>query len=274
MAYWAAIWKLGLAMHMLCSFHSLLSVCVLAVALAGADLTAEEPVAAQPQLILVGGGVTPKAAYAALLAMAGKDPKLVIIPNSPYSDEAIAREQKRWQGQGFADVQVLTCPDRESADLPHTIAPLQAASAVWIKGGFQQELSKVFVGTAVEQELYRLLERGGVIGGSSAGAAIQSRVAVCSEGIITGFDLLPGVIVDQHFFKRDRTPRLTAAVVAHPDLIGLGIDESTALIVRGDQGTVVGKSSITRIRMHAGEPRIDTFSAGAVIQLPGKQADK
>ena len=95
-----------------------------------------------------------------------------------------------------------------------------------------------------------LLARGGVIGGTSAGAAIMSRMMIVSgrteAKLGQGFDFLPGAVIDQHFLKRNRIKRLLGVVRSHPDLIGLGIDESTALVVdvRGKRLHVIGNSYV------------------------------
>ena len=96
-----------------------------------------------------------------------------------------------------------------------------------------------------------MLARGGVVGGTSAGAAIQSKVMIAGgqtePRMATGLDLLPGAIIDQHFLARKRHDRLVAAVTKHPECVGFGIDEGTALVVRGRRLEVLGNSTVTVI---------------------------
>jgi cyanophycinase len=123
----------------------------------------------------------------------------------------------------------------------------------------------------VEEALYKLLGRGGVIGGSSAGAAIMTRVMINGGNpepeITTGFNLLPGVILDQHFLKRNRLPRLTAAIRANPGLIGLGIDEATAIVLENGKYKVIGESYVIRMAMVDGKLQIEAFKDGDIIPL-------
>jgi cyanophycinase len=96
---------------------------------------------------------------------------------------------------------------------------------------------------------------GVVFGGTSAGTAIMSAIMITGEGDLTvidgarvevraGLGLLPGVIVDQHFVKRQRENRLFGLVLRHPGERGIGIDEDTALLVRGREGEVVGRGPV------------------------------
>ena len=104
-----------------------------------------------------------------------------------------------------------------------------------------------------------LVNRGGVVGGTSAGAAPQSRVMIRGGNPVAhvgrGFNLLPGAVVDQHFLKRSRVNRLLGVIEAHPDLVGYGIDEGTAMIVRGDRFRVLGASYVLACRYDAQQRR-------------------
>jgi cyanophycinase len=140
---------------------------------------------------------------------------------------------------------------------------------VWLTGGDQNFSASTYVNTAVEQELKALLERGGVIAGTSAGAAIMTRVMIGGDGepVVEqqGFDLVPGAIVDQHFFHRNRTQRLLSALVNHADLVGLGVDEHTAVVIqkRGTNWSVIGES-YAMIFVPNGEsfPRLEILKSG------------
>ena len=84
---------------------------------------------------------------------------------------------------------------------------------------------------------------------------------------MTGLELLPGAIIDQHFLKRNRLSRLIAAVRLHPELIGFGIDEGTAIVVSDNEYKVVGESYVLRIELVEGEIKIDAFEDGDIIPL-------
>ena len=126
---------------------------------------------------------------------------------------------------------------------------LQNATGVWIGGGSQTRVTDVYVDTPVERELYALLARGGAIGGSSAGAAVQSRLMIARGSpvaeIATGFALLPGSVIDQHFLARKRRPRLLSVLDKHPQMVGLGVDEGTALVVINRRMEVMGRSTVS-----------------------------
>lgn len=203
-------------------------------------------------LVICGGGELPPAAVERFVELAGgEDAKLVVIPTaSERADEADeATWTTVWNERGIKSVTVLHTRSRDVADTDEFVAPLKTATAVWFEGGLQARIAEAYVGTQVEQELDALLRRGGVIGGTSAGAAIQSRLMIASGNpdavIRQGLDLLPGAVIDQHFKARNRQPRLTGVLEQHSGYYGLGIDEGTALIVTGRRCRVVGESSVT-----------------------------
>ncbi|MBY0513772.1 MAG: cyanophycinase, partial [Gemmataceae bacterium] len=178
--------------------------------------------------------------------------KIVVIPTaSADADDPNKAESftKEWAEAKPASVVVLHTRDRKTADGPSFAAPLTTATAVWFPGGDQTRIVQAYRGTLVETELKKLHARGGVIGGTSAGAAVMSDVMI--EGgtdtarVGPGLGFLPGFIVDQHFVARKRQPRLEGAVAAHPGYVGLGIDENTAVVLTGRSGKVVGDSTVT-----------------------------
>jgi cyanophycinase len=141
------------------------------------------------------------------------------------------------------------------------------------QGGDQTRLAEAYLGTAVEAELRKLLARGGVIGGTSAGAAIMSRLMIAGGNpkpkLGQGLGLIPNVIIDQHFTERKRAPRLRDALASNPGWAGIGIDEATALVVRGRTIRVVGAGTATVcLAKSALRPeRKDVLKAGAEIDL-------
>ncbi len=194
-------------------------------------------------LVIAGGGELPESVSKHFVQLAGgENAKLIIVPTAQSQPDNLKAEDlaKRWKDLGIPSATVLHAQSREEASDPKFLAPLKEATAVWFLGGQQSRLAAAYQGTTFEAELKKLLERGGVVGGTSAGAAIQSRVMIASgksePNIQTGLDLLPGAIIDQHFTQRNRQPRLRLAVKQHPECVGLGIDEGTALIVGTERG--------------------------------------
>jgi cyanophycinase len=220
-----------------------------------------------------GGGPIPDATLAQFTALCGDDGPLILIPTASDAAERDGyREELRqpWLRRGLREVVVLHAHDREEAYAEGFAEPLRKASCAWLGGGQQGRLEDRYVGTPVEQELHALVRRGGAVGGSSAGSAILSRVMIHHgnpepvEG--TGFGILPGIIVDQHFLARHREPRLVTMLERHPDLIGFGIDEATALVVQGDRWRVVGDSVVRRCTLASG---CADLPAGASGRFPG-----
>jgi cyanophycinase len=216
-----------------------------------------DPDGVRGALVICGGGELPDAIRDQFLELAGsQQAKIVIIPTaSTTAEETLADPQKLerllapWKSRGVDEVQALHTRSKVQANDDTFIAPLKQATAVWFGGGDQSKIAEAYLGTAIEREIIALLARGGVIGGTSAGAAIQSQVMIAGgqtePRMGMGLSLLSGAIIDQHFLARKRHDRLVAAVTQHPDCVGYGIDEGTALVVRGRHLQVVGKSTVT-----------------------------
>jgi cyanophycinase len=203
-------------------------------------------------LVIVGGGVLPEAVRDRFLELAGgkKKTRLVVIPTaSALADRTRNyRSYAYWQAQGVGSVEMLHTLDPKKANDPAFVKPLTEANAAWLAGGDQSRLAGAYHGTAVERELRRLLERGGVVGGTSAGASVMSSIMITGGNprarIGTGFGLLPDVVIDQHFQNRHRQERLQGVLSQYPRCLGLGIDEQTAVVVHGHTFTVMGKANV------------------------------
>lgn len=218
-----------------------------------------EPVARDPagrvspfdpagHLFLVGGGALTdqlRREFAVLGGADRPDSRLVIVPTaSAAADDPNEDWRQPWQDLGFAQIDVLHTRQRAEADREDFVQPLRTATAIWLPGGDQSRLAEAYAGTAVERTLRERLQAGAVVGGTSAGAAIASQVMIAGgqeqPELAIGFDLLPGAIVDQHFSQRQRQTRLQAAVARHPACVGLGLDESTAVVVHQRSLRVLG----------------------------------
>lgn len=236
-----------------------------------------DPDGARGALVIAGGGSLPTEVIDRFIALAGAEQAhLVIIPTaSSRADDPALEEQllAPWQARPHASLQLLHTRDREKADDAGFIKPLTVATGVWLMGGQQQRIADAYVGTRFEAELLKLLDRGGVVGGSSAGAAVQSRLMIASgktEAVIsTGFDLLPGTVLDQHFSTRNRIGRLKGVVDKFPGQLGLGIDESTALVVNGRFIRVVGSGTVTLClgKTEHHEAKQVIYESGQVLDL-------
>ncbi|MCB9877430.1 MAG: cyanophycinase [Planctomycetes bacterium] len=250
-------------------------------------LHAQQPAGTGPRIdprglpgarLIAGGGALPDAIYARFFELAGgAEARVVLIPTASAradTEEGRAATLKRWRDDHpGVHFELLHTRDRATADAEEFCAPLRTATGVWIGGGAQDRLADAYLGTRVERELQALLGRGGVVGGSSAGAAIQSRTMI-QEGMdppvmATGFDHLPGAILDQHFLARHRLPRLERALAMRPGHFGVGIDEGTAILVRSRDVEVLGQSKALFVLPATGDlpQRIDEFVAGQHTDL-------
>ncbi len=202
-------------------------------------------------LLLCGGGTIPQSIREEFYQLGnGKEGTLILIPTaSPRSDGGdYSLWIDYWSSFRWKSIDVVHVRNRDGAFDPLLVQKMQQATAVWLSGGEQQRLSDRYVGTPIEKELHALLTRGGVVGGTSAGAAIASSTMIAS-GVIEpmfaeGMQFLPSTIIDQHFSQRNRQGRLIQAIAAYPNQIGVGIDESTGLIVIQDRTRVVGEGGV------------------------------
>lgn len=205
---------------------------------------------AKGSLLLAGGGNMPESVRNRFVELAGgKSAHLVIIPTaSPKADRPEPLPSfLMWTSTGVATVDVLHTRNRTKADDPDFLKPLKTATGVWVSGGDQSRLTEAYHSTAVEKELLQVLERGGVIGGTSAGASVMSELMITggtTEATLSdGFGLVPGMVVDQHFANRKRFGRLLGVLAKHPDHVGLGIDEDTAVEFHADKLMVLGNAN-------------------------------
>lgn len=218
---------------------------------------AAEPTVGPPRgsLVVVGGGrIGPEITSRFLSLAGGADALIVVIPTADDRDTFPADYlEKSFLAQAGAKNLVLRhTRSREEASTDAFVEPLRRARAVWFPGGRQWRLVDAYLGTPVQKELENLLARGGVIGGTSAGATIQGsflvRGARSGNTVMidptyqTGFGYLRNTAVDQHLLVRKRERDLVEVVEKHPSLLGLGLDEGTAIVVQGDEAEVVGAS--------------------------------
>jgi cyanophycinase len=234
-------------------FHAVLCLLLLTGQLAAqAKLPALPEKAARPiagKLVICGGGAMPDPVRDAFVKLAGGEKaRLVIIPTASETADQIKDEVylKPWQKYNMASIVVLHTRDRDRANDAVFVKPLTEATAVWLGGGSQTKLAEAYLHTAVHKELHALLKRDGVIGGTSAGAAVMSKLMIASgnpkANLGEGFGFLDHFVVDQHFLKRNRMPRLAAVIRQYPQMVGLGIDEETAVLVSGRTIKVLGNS--------------------------------
>ncbi len=197
-------------------------------------------------LIIIGGGGMPEGLMKRFIELAGgPDAPLVYIPceERPYIDR-IPRMLQVWKRLGATDVDWLHTKDRAVADGDEKLlTKLRRARGIWFGGGRQWNLVDSYQHTTAHKLMHEVIARGGVIAGSSAGASIQASYMVrgnpvgnldpMAEGYETGLGFLTGVAIDQHFSQRNRLADMTALVGRYPEVLGIGLDEAAALVVKG-----------------------------------------
>ena len=206
-------------------------------------------------LLLVGGGVTPEIGRQFIALAGGVEVPMVVIPTAggaaEYSQQTPVSQLLRQLGA--KQVEVVHTNDRELASNLDFVQPLATAKGVFFEGGRQWRLVDAYQGTRTEQMFWQVLERGGVIGGSSAGATIQgsflARGDTRHNQIMVGdhqqgFGFLKNVTVDQHTLARNRHYDMFQILQERPELLGLSIDEMTGIVVAGDQFEVIGESYV------------------------------
>jgi cyanophycinase len=218
---------------------------------------------ARGALVIVGGGsLEGTGILERFIELAGGPQKhFVIVPTAggnrrgngdliPYDESAIVAP---WIKRGLKNVRMLHTHDPKVADTDAFVKILREADAVWFNGGRQWNIVDSYAGTLTYREFHKVLERGGVIGGSSAGATIQGEYLVRGDTsgpnvMMTeelnhqkGFEFLRKTAIDQHINARNRWDDLIPVIQKMPGLLGLGISESTALVVHGDRFEVVGR---------------------------------
>src|SRR5438445_11677383 len=220
-------------------------------------------------LIIVGGGtLTGSGINEKFIELAGGPEKnFDIVPTAggnrnadgsliPYDEQRIIAP---WVKLGLKHVRMLHTHDPKVADTEEFAKVLRDANAVWFNGGRQWNIVDSYANTLSYREFHKLLERGGVIGGSSAGATIQGdylvRGATAGPEIVMtpepehehGFAFLRKTAIDQHINTRNRWDDIIPIIKSFPDLLGIGLSESTAIVVTGDRFEVIGKWKVAMI---------------------------
>jgi cyanophycinase len=206
-------------------------------------------------VIVVGGGAMGPEIYQAFIDAAGGPDALILdVPNAGGLDSLPANVGRGWREAGARNVAPLFTRDRAVAEGTTFTAPIDRAGGIWFEGGRQFHLVQDYGGTRTERAIDAVLARGGVIGGSSAGASILGDFMVRGApsndnsvmdypGYERGFGYLRNVGIDQHVVARSRLPDLADSIITrYPALLAISADEGTAWVIRGDTGRIVGRN--------------------------------
>ncbi len=254
---------------------------------------------AQPKgtLMIIGGGRRPDDVMQRFIRLAEnfRSGRILIFPMASGVPAEVGAEQVaelRDLGAKLVEYRILT---REQAEQPKSAELLDGVGGVFFSGGVQVRLLNVLFGTPLHKEILDIYREGAVIAGTSAGAAVMSEIMITGDekrevargqefstietgNILTlaGLGLIKKAIIDQHFVRRRRNNRLISLVVEIPELLGIGIDESTAILVKPDQTfEVVGWGNVIvydayRARISLRDPRaISSHNMTMHILKPG-----
>ena len=212
----------------------------------------------------------------------GRRARIALVPTaSSFPDEVAAAYIEVFTRLGAAEVVVVDPADRQASHDATLVAQVDESTAVFLSGGSQLKLSQRIPGTPLGDAIHRAHARGAVIGGTSAGASIMSRfmISMGDEGVTpkqrhsqlsAGLGLLDDVIVDQHFAQRARYGRLMSMVAGSPSLIGIGIDEDTAIEVRDSRMiTVHGSGAVFVLDCRGAATDAPEARRGAPLMVSG-----
>jgi cyanophycinase len=271
-----------------------LTVLSLALAVAGASTAAPTP---RGHLVLVGGGEKPDDAMAKFVELAGgPEAPIIAIPTASKDDDVgfyytnLFREK-----YGCPNVVTLDIKSKADAMREDWADLARQAHGIFFGGGDQIRITNALLGTPVGDAVAAAFAGGAVIGGTSAGTACQSGLMITGEGntrviaassveLWHGLGFFRDVVVDQHFIRRQRANRLLSVVLEHPDLLGVGIDEDTAVWVRPDNTfQVLGAScvmvidakraSVSRRASETGQDSLAVHDLKVHVLLAGEQYD-
>ena len=259
------------------------------------------PLVRNGTLIIVGGGRTPAGLTRRMIELAGgvDNARLVYI-SCAEGDDVPERQRtvESWKRMGVKHATFIHTKDRNQANTDEDfLEPLKNATGIYFGGGRQWNFADSYYGTKAHKLMKDVLDRGGVIAGSSAGASIQGRYLARATPISNvkimafgyergGLGFLDGVAIDQHFSERGRHKDMTSLVARYPQLLGIGLDESTAIIVQKSRAEVVGNGKVffydPQNIPEANQPDYIALSAGSefdlvkreVLQVKNKNSDK
>jgi cyanophycinase len=282
------------------SFGAATAVPIAVPAVSAARQDAPEYGPARGTLVIVGGGSMDGTGIVEkfIQLAGGVDKKFIIVPTAggnrgddgaprKYEEESVVAS---WAKRGIRNVRMLHTHDPGIADTNAFVAELKTADAVWFNGGRQWNLVDSYANTKTLEEFRNVLARGGVIGGSSAGATIQGEYLV--RGDTSGpnvmmteepahqeaFKFLRRTAIDQHINTRNRWDDLIPVIRRFPTLLGIGLSEGTAVIVTGDRFEVLGKWKVavhdnTRLYQPWEKPYF-VLSQGDVYNMKTRRIEK
>ena len=208
-------------------------------------------------LFIIGGGSGNSIYTKFMELVGGADARIVVIPTANTSDTITEMDKERFKNRfvhkGFTNVTVLHSRNRDETNSEAFIKPIKNAAGVWFSEGRQWRHADSYLNTKTHEAFNELLKRGGVIAGSSAGATIQgsylARGDTATNTIMMGshqegLGFIGNVAIDQHLLARNRQFDMFEILSERHDLLGIGLDENTGIIVKDGKFEVFGESYV------------------------------
>ncbi len=212
-------------------------------------------------LIVIGGAEDKKGECTILktfVELSGEKPRLTVITTATENPDMVGSQYKAvFAGLGAVNARILNINCREDANLSENARIVSESTGIFFTGGDQLRITSILGGTKVYEALHAANKAGVVIAGTSAGASAMSRTMIvegndndaarkCTLKMAPGLGLLEAALIDQHFHQRGRIGRLTCGVAENPSILGIGIDEDTAIRLFPDNHfEVIGSNSVT-----------------------------
>lgn len=187
----------------------------------------------------------------------GERGKIIVITTATQKPEEIGSIYiNTFRRLGVKEIQTINIDDRQDAYQDRYLRLLDDATCIFFTGGDQLRITSILGGTPLGNKLRELFNRGVPVAGTSAGASAMSNTMIvtgneedsprkCTVKMAPGLGLLEEAVVDQHFAQRGRIGRLLCAVAQNPRVLGIGIDEDTAIVVEGHRFRVIGSRAVT-----------------------------
>ena len=231
-------------------------------------------------VVLAGGTFIDEMGQEVVRLAGGEKARVVLIPTAygPTDEEGVEQFRELWSRFKPASIAILHTHNRADANNPDFVAPLREATAVWFLGGVQSRLLDIYGETLLHQEVRRVFERGGVVGGNCAGAMALGETMIVGgeddeedENVVLrpGLGIVPKMVADSHWLERNRIERLRGVIVDHPDHFGIGIDGATAVVIERGKLRFIGKSYVATV-IPVAKPqavRFDAWAEGWEVEL-------
>lgn len=251
---------------------------------------------AKGKLFIIGGGSRPASMVERIVKESGLDIDgygIILPMSSAEPDSAVFYAKGQFTKLGIEKIYGLQFSKDEKLT-KSKLDSIKNAKMIYISGGDQNRFMNIVKGTEIEKSIHEAYQNGSLVGGTSAGAAVMSKIMITGTELKhpdyastfknledenieteTGLGLITNVIIDQHFVKRSRYNRLLTAIIEFPEMIGIGIDESTAILVTGTTIEVVGESQVIIFKNVEKASKIENGKLGAKgivldIYLPGE----